>query len=302
MKKIVAFLLFIIGTMGYGQEFVLDYLDGIVDMREGTSWIEIDLGDELFDDSVIRLSDDTMAEISGKGMRLTLTEPGVYSIADLLDSNKRVASWGIGSVLGSKLGALTGESKQGKTAVMGVRAAAADSGPELNWMDEGEELLAEGKLLLQSGDYEEAVEIFEEGYDFADIDEEQQFLFHIGYAYALQGRNAQAMKYLARVEAEIYAPYFADLVLLKGQLLVQSLSFQAAIELFDLYLTSLSSGRLSGGDLPGGQHKQAILFLSAIGRQGLDDEAEAFTLLKAARDLDPASEIGRAAAERLNQQ
>ena len=292
MKKFVVFFIFIVGTLGYGQDFVLDYLDGIVEIREGTSWIEIDLGDELFADSVIRLDEDTMVEISGKGMRLTITEQGIYSVADLLDNNNRVASWGIGSVLGSKLGALTGESKQGKTAVMGVRAAAADSGPELSWMDEGEELLAEGKLLLQSGDYEEAVEIFEEGYDFADIDEEQQFLFHIGYAYALQGRNAQAMKYLTQVEAEISAPFFADLVLLKGQLLVQSLSFQAAIELFDLYLKSL----------PGGEHSQAILFLSAICRQGLNDEAEAFSLLKAARDLDPASEIGRAAAARLNQQ
>ncbi len=44
LQKIVVFFIFMIGTLGCGQDLVPDYLDGIVEIREGTSWIEIDLG------------------------------------------------------------------------------------------------------------------------------------------------------------------------------------------------------------------------------------------------------------------
>lgn len=289
MKKIflLSFIILAIVCTAYSEKLLLQYLDGVLEVKEDDSWVEADVGDSFSSETILKVGEDTIAELESGNLRLTLTTEGIYSVAKILDNNKKVASWGIGSTLSAKLNAITGSSQKSSTAVMGVRGAAADSDQELKWMDEDEELLLEGKKLLEAEQYREAIDIFREGFEIADPEKEQKYLFYLGYAHAMLGEKPHALKYLTRVDADISKAYFSDLVLVKGQLLVESLAFKNALELFDIYLKSF----------PEGDNTQAACFLSEICLQGMNNNKQALIRLEKARDIDPDSDLGRAAEQ-----
>ena len=267
------------------KDLLVEYVEGILELKEGANWAELNIGDMIPENSLIRLSGNGFAELSTQAFTVTLSDDGTYNTQSLLRSGQKIASWDIGSVVNSKLSKLITPGEQGQTAVMGVRGAAADE-DQLTWVEEGGEYLEKGKQLLIDGLFDEAIPVFKEGAEWALTDEERyEHLFYTAYAHSQKGENAVALMMLEDMEAGIDSPFFPDYVLLKGKLLIENLGFNDALSLFTQYLKYPDMGETT----------QVVHFLSAVCYQGLDKTAEARKSLEAAYKIDTSSEYGRAA-------
>jgi tetratricopeptide (TPR) repeat protein len=267
------------------EDLLVEYVEGTLEVKEGSDWYQLYIGDMLSENSVIRLSDNGFVELSTGNVTVTLSDDGTYNTQSLLSSGQKVASWGIGNVVNSKLSKLLGPAEQGETAVMGVRGAAADQG-ELTWVEEGEEFMEKGRKLLVEGLFDEAIVAFKEGADWAlTEDERSEHLFYTAYAHSLKGDNALALIMLEDMALASNSDIFTDYMLLKGKLLIENLAFADALDLFSEYLKHPDMGETT----------QVVYFLSAVCHQGLDDNSQAERFLQDAIKINASSEYGRAA-------
>jgi len=267
------------------EDLLVEYLEGTLEVKEGSIWAELYIGDMVAENSLIRLSDHGFAELSTRNVTVTLSDDGTYDTQSLLRSGQKVASWNIGGVVNSKLSKLISPGQQGETAVMGVRGAAADQG-ELTWVEEGGEFMEKGKQLLANGLFEEAIPVFKNGADWAlTEDERSEYLFYAAYAHSLKGDNAVALIMLEDMALKSDAAIFTDYVLLKGKLLIENLAFADALDLFSEYLAHPDMGETT----------QVVYFLSAVCHQGLDNRTQAQKSLQDAIKIDASSEYGQAA-------
>ncbi|HEB09843.1 MAG TPA: hypothetical protein ENI06_01360 [Spirochaetales bacterium] len=274
----------------YAEDLMVEYLEGILEVGQGSNWIEVDIGDTIPQNSYLRLSDNGLAELSAGAITITLNQDGTFSIKNLLTSGREVAAWNISSLVNSKLARLISPDQQQGTAVMGVRGAAAGD-EELTWVEEGEEYLEQGKELIRTGDYKEAREVLQEGADYSFSDEEkEEYNFYIASAYALEGKSAPALLMLTNMKTESSTPYYSDYVLLKGKLLIEGLAYKKALLLFDQYLKKPDRSETT----------QLIYFLSALCNQRLENRRDAISNLEAAYEINNSSEYGRAARRMMD--
>jgi tetratricopeptide (TPR) repeat protein len=291
MKKLLA-LLFLVLTAASSlpaEPLTVEYLDGVLEVQRGGRWAPVDFGDLLQESDLVRLAPGALAELSSGSVRLTLSSAGTYRVADLLASSRRVASWGVAALMSDKLKTIAQSGQKGEVTTMGVRGAEAGA-VTLEWMEGGQETVEQGQVLMAAGKYEQAARLFEEGLDSAlDQQEEQTLLFYAGYSWALAGRDTQAWRHLLRVQDDPRSAWFSELVLLKGRLLIESLSFRQALDLFDRYLQSY----------PGGAQIQEVTFLSGLCWAGLGDSGQAQALLRRTWEIDPSSAVGREAQKQL---
>ena len=82
-----------------GQDFIVDYVDGYLDVDDGGSWYELYIGDPVAADDVVRLGADSYAELSNGVTTIKLTRPGTYDISQLASSARRTASSGVGGLV-----------------------------------------------------------------------------------------------------------------------------------------------------------------------------------------------------------
>jgi tetratricopeptide (TPR) repeat protein len=247
------FLILCAGAALWGQDMILEYTDGFLELQAGSGWQELMIGDSVPADSVVRLADG-IAEFSAGSQRIILNQEGVFQLRDLLRASDEVAGWGIGRMVGSRIGALTGEKQERTEAVMGVRGAVQDS-DEIEWMDsEGEgDPLARAQALIDEGLYDEAVAAYQEALEASfDPAEKSELSFRIAHAHVLAGRSGQGLRLLAELRPDSGGAWYEDYVLLYGSLLMESLAFKQAAGLFESYLRS---GR-------GGPGEQAVHYLA----------------------------------------
>jgi tetratricopeptide (TPR) repeat protein len=267
------------------EDLLVEYVEGTLELKEDSHWVELYIGDLLPENSLIRLSNNGFAELSTRNVTVTLSEEGTYDTQNLLRSGQKVASWDIGGIVNSKLSKLISPAEQGETAVMGVRGAAADQ-EELTWVEEGGDYMERGKQLLVDGLFEEAIPVFKDGADWAlTEDERSEYLFYAAYAHALKGDSALALIMLEDLALGSDSTVFTDYVLLKGKLLIENLAFNDALNLFSEYLRHPDMGETT----------QIVYFLSAVCQQGLDNTTQARKFLQDAVKIDATSEYGKAA-------
>jgi len=271
----------------YDGSMTLDYLEGGIQIKRGEVWVNIEMGEKLTVDTLLKLSADSIAEISGKGTSLTITKSGIYSLKDLLNKKKKIFASGLALAFKNLYKLLRGKGGRALSTAMGVRGAEVeDSSNGMEWVSEEDEYLNEAEDLIKKGDYTKAVSVLKENINLLeDPDIKQEYLYYLGYAYAMLGENARALSYLLKVKADESKPYFDDLILIKGQLLVDSLDFSGALKLFNYYLNKY----------PGGSNNQVIYFLSGICYRELNKNDKALISLSKAVKIDPASDIGIAA-------
>jgi tetratricopeptide (TPR) repeat protein len=275
------------------QNLRVEYTEGLVEFATASGWKELAPGDTLPPSARIRLDRDSFAELSQGATKFSISQPGSYLARDLLAASKKVASWKLGSVVGGKIkGAVAGGPK-GDTAVMGVRGAKQGEPDKIEWIEAGgaEEAVAQGKALMDSGRYEEAQKTFKKALEEAYAGEEGTLLYYLAQAYSLQGQAALALRTLDRVDIRPQESQYADMVLLKGQLLLESLAFNDALEMFDRQL------ELN----PDGDFAQALLILSSYSYRGLGRTGEAREVLEKARQMNESSELGKEASQLLQE-
>jgi tetratricopeptide (TPR) repeat protein len=130
----------------------------------------------------------------------------------------------------------------------------------------------------------------EEAIEWAADDKLPEFQYYTGYAHAMSGENGRALKWMRDMSPEPLDPLFEEWALLTGQLMVGSLSYDQALDVFDSYLAVY----------PRGKYLQPILFLAGVSRTELGDLSEGTKLFEQVVEIDPASEWGQLAKSRLS--
>ena len=294
MKYIHFIIILILSTNVFAEEYLLEFSDGTVQYMDNNAWVDAYIGDRIPGNTDIKVFANTYAEFSSGDIRLILREQGTYSLDNLFKQSEEISSWSIGSLIGEKLERLVGINVEDlDAAAMGTRGAEIpgiymdDDG----WMDEHTELIENTRRLLGQGNYELALEDLLFEYSFSFGTDKEEISFYIGYIYSILDEKSQALKYLSRIENDFRRPYFSDFVLLKGSLLVESLLFDEAIELFDFYIDNY----------PDGEKTQYVYFLSAACYKGLGNTYQAKINLERAVAEDPSSDIGKASAEQIEE-
>jgi predicted negative regulator of RcsB-dependent stress response len=294
MKKWILGLFLLAALGAAAQDLRVDYTEGRVELASGSGWKELAPGDRLPASAKVRLPEDGFLELTQGSTRFSVSQPGVYLVADLVAASKKVASWQLGKVVSAKVkGTVAGGAKGDGTAAMGARGAAAGAPATVEWVEASgsEEALSEGRSLLEAGRLDDALKVLQQALQEANPGEEGLFYYYIATAYSAQQRTSLALRTLERARIEPQEPVYSELVLLKGQLLLESLAFTDALALFDSQL-ALN---------PEGGFAQALLILSSYSHQGLGRSQKAREALQKAVSLDSSSELGREAARLLSQ-
>jgi tetratricopeptide (TPR) repeat protein len=298
MKRGIFFLIPLLMAAAFvmGQDFTVDYLDGYLDVDDGGSWYELYIGDPVDGSDTVRLGQSSYAELSDGVITIKLTRPGTYRIAELSASARRPESSRIGGLVLGRVGRLTGQAtQQEQTTQGGVRASEAVNQNQPTWAggESVDELIQNGLGLLNQGEFQDAYWVFQEAYDYAlDDDEYAKSLFYYGYGAALIGSTSEAFDLLEEVGPNPDTDYFADHVIVLGQLLLESFAYEDAID----YLALLA-------DDPGAEKgaQQSALLLTGLAYDGIGNVTLARRYLERSRDALPESEGAEIAVDLLGQ-
>ncbi|MBI9108392.1 MAG: hypothetical protein JEZ04_16720 [Spirochaetales bacterium] len=291
IKKIVFICLIILitATAGFAEDFLVNYIEGILEVNEDGDWYELYIGDELSENSIVRLDEDSYAELNRRDDKIRLSRSGTYELSVLLGARSDVRSSGMGTLISGKFKTLIQEDS-GKTqsAVGGVRAAEAET-VSIDWMSsETAELIADGRRALNDGLLEEAMTYFADAYDFAaDSYEEAEALYFMGLTSAIDEDYSSALEHLDEADMENDSEYYTDFYLLKTQLLVESFAYGETYDFLSDFDTE--AARKFPGKL------QDIYFLYAVASNNTGRRSEAESIIKQLIKIEPSSETAMAA-------
>lgn len=287
-------LFFLLSAPGlvWSVDFSIDYAEGEVDVRRGNSWEEVYIGDVLSEKDTLRLSGYSVVEISFGREVLTLSNPGTYTLGSLTKDVSRRNEVGFSSLLSNKLqSTMTGSRHMEQSAAGGVRGSQAVENDQMTWMTSDTlDLIKAGREKFASGEYDTAADLFQEAYDYAlDDEEEGKAAFYLAGSYDAQGKTGRAVMVLRGVGLSPDAEEYTDFTILKGKLLIETFAYAEAEKL------------LSGFDFSSAAQEDAqlVYFLLGVASLGRDKTAPARNHLIKARDLNPSTETGKAAAEML---
>lgn len=290
MKKniIVIVLLFTILFLSTAEDFLLVYSEGDVFEKENGTWYELFIGDMLSDTSTLKIGSNSMVEIDANGNTLLLNKPGTYKIGELISQTSKVSAWGNNPVFKKFLSGDNARSSV-QSAVMGVRGSATET-DDVEWLSEDSMIIDEAIVMIEDGFFEDAVDFLTEEMDFAFEEDLSDYNYYIGYSYYMLGASGRALSYLNRVESDYDTEYYPDFVVLKGSLLLESLAYNDALNLFNEFLRN--------DDFSG--TAQAVNYLSATALKGLGKDKDAEKKLQITVKMNPSSDIGRSADALLN--
>jgi len=288
---LICLIIMIAATACFAEDFLVNYIDGILEVNEDGDWYELYIGDELPENAVVRLDDNSYAELNRRNDKIKLSRSGVYELGVLLGARSEVRSSGMGTLISGKFRTLMQEdTSKTQSAVGGVRAAEAET-VSIDWMSsETAELIADGRTALGDGDIEEALTYFTDAYDFAaDSYEEAEALYFMGLAHAIDGDYSSALENLDEAYMESDSEYYTDYYLLKAQLLVESFAYDETYEFLSDYDAS------AGSKFP--VKLQEIYFLQAVASNNSGRRGEAESIIRKLIAVEPNSETAKAAKQ-----
>lgn len=273
------------------QELTVSYMEGKAELKSGQSWSEIGIGDQVSPGSVIRLGAHSYLEMAGGSRTLSLSQAGTYHLSGLLADNREMETAGVGPALSSRLATLFGAPPERST-TMGVRAenAAADNG--VSWITSDSQVYIDsGKQYVKSRDYQKAIEEFKQALDSASGSEVPEAHYYLGYAYSLAGNTRAALKELGGISPKDLASGGADLVVLKGKLLLDTSAFEQDVK----WLSENGSLIASNSD-----RSPVFHLLLGLSYKGTGDKAKAKANLEKVVTLAGSSDLGKAAAKLIS--
>lgn len=232
MKRMLVAAVMIAGTVAWlwGQNFTVAYTEGTVELEAGPSWQALVIGDPLSSSATIRLGEGSYLEIAGGYAKVSLSAKGVYRLDRLLSETTQISSAGAGQALSAGLAALFG-APAASSGSMGIRSEKAGEKGGVSWISsESQVYLDAGKENLKSKNYEAAIGELKRALGSASRDELPEVRYYLGYAYSLSGNTREALKTIAGLEPGDAGALAADLVILKGKLLVDTSAFRQDVE------------------------------------------------------------------------
>lgn len=184
MKKILFFMLILFVAVSiFSTDLVVEYIDGYLDLKDGSYWIELYMGDIVRDTDIIKLDENSTAVLSAVGIKITIARPREYYVGDLITTSSSRMSL-IGSI-GSRISSIVKEEESAvQTNAGGVRASnAQEDFNKIGWaVETSEDLLKDGIAVFEMEDFEYAIILFEDAIYLAEEEESMEIL---QYAYLL---------------------------------------------------------------------------------------------------------------------
>ncbi|WP_455383256.1 hypothetical protein [Salinispira pacifica] len=278
----VASLLLLASASVAAQEVSVDYVDGELSIRSGTGWVGLMPGSRIAGDSVVRLGEYSVAELTAGTTRVLLSQAGPVDLATVLKlarKNPADKAFGtVGSAINGMLlnsrggGATSGVASApshapGSGTTMGVRSFDKGLGDDtLEFVDSAGTPEPEqgsdaqrGMTLLADERFAEAARVFDAAASGAQGSERERFLFLAAYAAAAGGNEADALTRLLRISDDRTLISDSAYVLLRGALLMESMRFLDALQLFARHRQSLR----------GAEPSPDILALEKLGRSAI---------------------------------
>jgi hypothetical protein len=136
---LIAVLLFAPWAL-WAQTLTLDDFDGVVEVKAGTAWKAVELGDKVPYDSTIRVSNHGLAEFRDGATRIHLSKDGAYQLSALVARAKDSPAPTALTQAAGKVGMMLGDKGQARSAVpvanMGARGAEVDPSAGLTWSED----------------------------------------------------------------------------------------------------------------------------------------------------------------------
>jgi tetratricopeptide (TPR) repeat protein len=273
----------------YAQAILVEYVEGIVEVDAGGDWVELFIGDTVSRDETVRIGGGGLIELRDADRTVLLSRPGTYEISSVVTGGGRTVQSGLGSLMTGRIRSLVSDDEPRDAVVAGVRASEAVERSAVTWAG-GEsvyELVEEGLAALDEGAFEDAYYAFYDAWEFAGSEDLAMVQFYLGYSAYLTGSPGEALGYLREPAPDPATEFYGDHALTLAQIYVESLDYEAALELLDRYV---SEGNPGDGDL------QTALVLQGLAHDGSGDARLARERLEEARRVDPDSEAGALAA------
>jgi tetratricopeptide (TPR) repeat protein len=285
----LAVMLLLATTALFAQDYLVEYVEGIVEINDGGSWYELYIADTLTETDEIRLEDGAYLELAGPRATIKITRPGTYSVSEIADKNRRHETAGLGGMIAGRISRFSQPEPRTDDTVGGARASEAAQADEPTWVG-GEsvpELIQEGVELLRNGNYEEAYYVFDEASYYAYGEDKPEADFYLGYAASLIGEMQTAISSLAANEPDPETEYYDTHVLTLADLYVQTFEYQEARELLASYLEEGSEDESS---------VQLAHLLHGLSLEGTGNVEQARVAFQTAERIAPETAAGRAAA------
>jgi tetratricopeptide (TPR) repeat protein len=298
---IVCFFFFLVAGV-WAESFTVVFSDGTVKVKSGSNWKPVYTGDSLSSANVVKLERGSMLEIASGKTTLTLYDAGTYSLNKLLKDSQKVKSQKYLNAVDARIQNMVQGNDYHHTTAAGLRGfEAGERGSEFDeveWAVEEDDAdsevdpITQGQNLLSLHKYDEAIAHFEKFLTEWPYPEAKPFFtYYLAYAHAEKNEKAQALKLLDKINVTQGHILYADYVILKGRLLLESFAFKSALEIFEQYLALNSRG----------ENTQAVLLLASYCYKGLDNKAKQKECLIKAREIDSDSLLGKEAAALLKE-
>jgi tetratricopeptide (TPR) repeat protein len=300
-KLYMALCMILFTTVILGAEsFTVVFSDGTVKVKSGDGWKSVYTGDSLSSSNTVKLGSGSMLEIASAKSTLTLYDPGVYVLGDLLDASRKVKSQKFLNAVDVRIQNVVQGNEYHRTSAAGLRGfeqgARGSEFDDVEWAVEEDDAdnevdpITQGQNLLALKRYDEAITHFEKMLTEWPYPEAKPFFtYYLSYAYAEKDRRAQALALLDKISINQGHILYADYVMLKGRLLLESFAYKSALQIFEQYLALNSEG----------ENTQAVLLLASYCYRGMDNAAGQKECLMKAKEIDPDSLLGKEAGALL---
>jgi hypothetical protein len=201
MKRLTIVILtaFVAALTVSAVPLTVSWADGRVDLKKGSSWATVGMGDKIDSSATLRLGKGASVELSDGKRKVSLTAEGTYALEPLLkqgaDASKRNA------VALTKLGKLVDpKATVGSSTVAAVRGAAIEPAKDaVTWQSDTVDVAAvmeEGRQLVRDGEFSDAALKFDEAASAAEGDEKASAQYAEAWALAADDSSARAVKIL----------------------------------------------------------------------------------------------------------
>ena len=283
-KTLLVVLFFIAVAVGVSAQVLsVSYFDGVVELRTAKGWKALAIGDQVPPDGSVRISQNGSLELQRAKMRIAILKDGIYDMASLVKATDKAGTGGVGTAIAQKLQSLTTE-KPKSSAVGGTRGAEQGSGSVM-WVDASDETRAEVQTLLDQKKIAAAITVLDEALrdSSEESTEKQEYSYLLGSAYYSLGQTARAYRTLLGITAQPESPWYARYIILKGQVLLDTLNFKDALAVLEPFIA----------EYPTGEATQVAYLLASYCKKGLGDIASARSALDAGYQLNPSSDTAK---------
>jgi tetratricopeptide (TPR) repeat protein len=262
----------------------VSYFDGVVELRTAKGgWKALAIGDQVPPDGSVRISQSGSLELQRAKTRIAILKDGTYDMASLVKATDKAGIGGVGTAIAQKLQSLTTE-KPKSSAAGGVRGAEQGSASVM-WVDASDETRAQIQTLLDQKKFAAAVKELNQALrdSSEESTEKQEYSYLLGAAYYSLGQTARAYRTLLGITAQPESPWYARYIILKGQVLLDTLNFKDALAVLEPFIA----------EYPTGDATQVAYLLTAYCKKGLGDIASARSALDAGYKLNPSSDTAK---------